>query len=995
MMSVRGSKILATLILLISASHAFAVKMDETTHDEIIKRLEMGISGMEKSEPERPAILLRLADLYADRGRLKAMNEMDQNCTTCKGAREDRKQAVALYNEALPKTAKDQQGPIILQIAHLYALNDEGKKSQDLYQSVLKAKKGVYASEVKAIANANVGEIYFRKGDFKTALKYLEAARRENLKTRAIVEYRIAWCQLNLGQSQKAINTLVRLLKDPNLLATQTTDGKTVDPTFVQDASNDLAKFLARSKVSVRDINLLKSLSPDKARKGNLYTLATESDRLGKKQEALVVWAAYVDEGDVQPQEKLEVQIRVARIFYDQGKQDVAANAYEKATELWRKNGCQGDKCDELKAKLRNLVTAWNKGQKDKPQPGLFRSYVAYTNTFPDDLEMMQWAAIVGKELGKHKEAADLFHKSALLAQAELAKKPNDKQLKSVLEGSLLGEIEMAEGSGDLKTRENAYNFYLQINPNGAEAFNVRYQRAQVYYKTNRFQEAFSEFHYLASQPGKDNRDLKIKSADLALDSLVALKDDQSLQVRSLEYARLFPERKDEYLKISRKASMNIVAAKLKNEKENDRTDYKASLATLEKVSMEGADDAEKIKFYKNKITVAQKALVLDAVNVACNQLLLVKSLSKQDHQWTMEQKVWVAELQLNFREAYKLSTEMDFPNLSKADRELRLALLAELAGQSAREHNLKYLKLSSNVRSSNLVRVSLIKDSSSPWRELDKQLSELKKTPDLLAGIALETYARQSDNKHAERLLHTTRIAQYPAGQTLSRHLELRDFHSFDHKIASHRIYGHSDMAMQKSIKERLKLLGQSERRAQQSIAKHDWTLQILALTELARENRRLYHDILQLPTPARLNAADKKKYAALLHAQSAPYLARAEKIEDELSRMWDSNSVQNLQATYMTSSAELQKLYRDEIKDLAQNAPANAKNRLQNLLNTPFRHPSQKDLMNARRDLQANPFDVSKAENLRQLEQQNNHPAMVAYLDERISQLKQGKSL
>jgi hypothetical protein len=95
------------------------------------------------------------------------------------------------------------------------------------------------------------------------------------------------------------------------------------------------------------------------------------------------------------------------------------------------------------------------------------------------------------------------------------------------------------------------------------------------------------------------------------------------------------------------------------------------------------------------------------------------------------------------------------------------------------------------------------------------------------------------------------------------------------------------------------------------------------------------------------------------------------------------------------MTASADMQKFYRDEIQPLAQIAPSGAKNRLQNLLNTPYRRPSQRDILVARRELQTNPFDISKAEHLRELESQGGRPAMVAYLDERISQLKKGKSL
>ncbi len=1005
MMTAFGNTFLV-LAIAMNASMAFAVKMDETTHDQVISRLEMGIESLEKGEPARTGVLLRLADLYADRARLKAMNEMEAGCTEkCPGSRADRDRSIKLYNEALPQVEKAQQGRTILQIAHAHALNDEGKKSTDLYNKILKAPKGVYTSEVKAIANSSLGEIAFRKADFKTALKHYEAARRENLKNRALAEYRISWCLLNLGQTQKATASLIKLLRDPEMLSTHTADGKSVDHSFVQDVSKDLAKFLARGKVGSREIALLRDLSPDDMRKSNLHTLGTETDRVGNKNASLVVWAAYVDEGDVKPIEKLEVQARVSKIFYDMNKLDLAANAYEKTMSLWAKHGCTGDAdlCGELKTRVKAMVTAWNKAQAKKPTNNLFRVYVAYTNTFTEDVEMTHWAAVVGRELDKHRDTATLFHRAAAGAHADLQQPADkrtsglsEKQLQNILEGSLLGEIEMAEASKDVKVREAAYNYYLSINSSGDKAFEVRYQRAQLLYSTNRFQHAFSEFHYLASQPGKDNRDLKIKSADLALDSLVALKDDQNLQVRSLEYARFFPERKAEYLKISRKATMNIVAGNLKNEKSVDKSDYKASLAALASVNMDGAEDAEKIKFYKNKIVIAQKALALETVTSTANILLGVKKLNAEDKEWALQQKVWVAELQLNFHEAYKITLKMELPALNKADRELRLALLADLAGENARKHHEAYLSHNPPIRAGNLVRITLIKNSGKPWNELDKHMAKLKLTPDLLAGISLEVFARNKDLAKADRLLKNTSIGKYPAGQTIARHLELRDFYAFDRKIRSHRIHGFSESAMQKTLKERLQLIATSDKNAQIAFRKHDWTLQILNLSQLARENRRMYQDIQSLPVPRRLSKEEKAKYTALIKQQSEPYLARAEKIESELGDIWsNSNSVQNVQTAFMTATPELQKLYRDEITPLAANAPNGAKNRLMNLLNTPYRRPSQKDILLARRDLQANPFNVSKAESLRALEAQNGRPAMVAYLDERITQLKKGKSL
>ena len=911
----------------------------------------------------------------------------------CDGARKDRVHAIALYDQVLPKAAKDKQGPIVLQLAHLHNLNEQSSKATALYQGILKSPKARYSSEVRGIAESSVAEIHFRKGEFKEALKHFENARREQIKNRALVEYRISYCQLNLGQDARAIATLVHLLKSPDILATQSTDGKNVDPAFVADASKDLARFLAHAKVGRRELDLLLSLSPEKERKANLYVLATETDRLGKKGEALIVWAAYVDEGDVQPNEKLEVQIRVAKIYYDLGKQDLASDAYAKALGLWKKNGCVGNDelCTELKARLRQMVTAMNKAQKHKPTRNLFRMYVAYAEVFTDDAEMLNWGAQVGVAVGEHKDTARLFHRAAQASSTALKTKPNDKVLSNIFESSLLGEIEQAEASKDARAREAAYDWYLTMNPNGPEAFNVRYQRAHLYAETNRTKEAYAEFNALALKPGKDHADQKVKAADLALDSLVAQKDDEALKARSQEYARLFPARRAEYLKISRKATMNIVAGDLKNEKRNGPSDYRASLVALNAVNLDGADDAEKIRFLKNKIVVAQKAADLGSVRASSESLLRVKSLSTEDREWALEQQVSVAELQLEFGEAYRLTKMMTTPKLSKAERELRLGLLAELAGKNARPHHEAFLRLSHDPRATNAVRVTLVKSSPAPWRELKAQLPSLKKSPELLAGLTLEVFAKHRDLKELERVFKLAPIERTAAGQTLSRQLALKDFAKFDREIREHKIRGYSDHAMQSSLKERLKLIAESGRLANEAVRRHDWTMQTLTLSVLARENRRLYHDILSLPVPARLKGPDRVQYQTLLKQQSDPYLATAEKIEQQLAQTWaDSGSITNMQNTFNAASSDLRGLYRNEIAQLTQIAPPSAKSRLQAVMNTPFERPSAREITAARQDLKAHPFDVSKAQALRDLEARNGQPAMTAYLDERITQSK-----
>src|SRR5690606_14944813 len=130
------------------------------------------------------------------------------------------------------------------------------------------------SSEVRAVALASLGEIEFQKGDFKKAKSYFEQAGRENLRNRALNEFRLACCQFNLGQFQTAVKTLSHLLQNPKILSTYSGSQDQIDSTFAQDISADLARFMARVSVDRRQIERLKELSPEPVRKNNLKVLA-------------------------------------------------------------------------------------------------------------------------------------------------------------------------------------------------------------------------------------------------------------------------------------------------------------------------------------------------------------------------------------------------------------------------------------------------------------------------------------------------------------------------------------------------------------------------------------------------------------------------------------------------------------------------------------------------------------------------------------------------
>jgi tetratricopeptide (TPR) repeat protein len=952
---------------------SFAAKMDQETHSIVIEKFELALESMDKTAPERTGLELRLADLYADRARLKGMTEAQKNCDNCDHSKEDREKSLGYYQAAFPKVKGADQGKLLVQMAHLNNLSGNEGKAEDIYKDVIKKGKKTFTSEVVGAAYFNLGEIHFRKGEFKSALANFDKAVNEDIPNRGFLEYRRSWCQLNLGKSEQATNGLIKILSTPAWSS---------DNSFKEDVSHDLAQFLAHDEVTNSEIALLKKLSPDKVRRQNLFTLGSEADRLGKKQSSLLVWAAYAAEGETQGAEKIEFQIRVAQAQYDIGRMNLALTAYETATNSWKTQGCnEQDKCPEIKLRLRNFVLTWNKSVKTKPTVELLRAYQAYINAVSDDAEMIQWAALVARDVKQYKDAVVLFRRSALIARG-------NKASAKILEGSLLGEIEMAEASKDLKLREDAYTFYLETNPNGDKAFEARFQRANVWYQQGKYTQAYSEFHFIATQPGNEHRESKIKSADLALDTLVILKDDKSLEVRANEYARLFPERQKEYYEISRKSSMNQVATSVEN-KNADTSTFKASLAKLKTINLAGASQEDRVKYWKNRLLIATQAKEIGEVIVAADGLLSVAK-ADSDINYALTQKEWASELELNFKQAYHLTQRLNSKAMSAADRDLRLAFLADLAGASSKQHYEDYLKHEKNLRSRNLTRVTLIKRSSHPWSEMKQHVSELKKTPDLLASVALDSFGRERRLDEVSRLLSTTSIARYPDGKMLARQVGFGEFDKFKNKIARHHLSTGSDKALQRSLKERLSLLKDAGREVAKQQRNHDWTMEILALNVVAKENRRLGQELMRLPVPRGLNKDQRRQYRLLLDQQANGYLETAATVEVQSREKWTSKTFDDIEKGFETATWEVQNVMKVELQILAQNAPESAKNRLYTLMKSRRERPSNRELIAAQNDLRQNPFDSSKIERLRQLENEAGQTTMVLYLDARLMELK-----
>jgi len=999
------AKLLALTILITGLASVAENKLDGDTDGLVIDRLERALEGLDQSDDSRTEVMIRLADLYAERARISEMNQIAKevgtkspvgNCDTCQEAKKDRKRAIELYTEVFEKGKSNDKGRILLQMAHLSQLNGDDKKAQMLFEKILSKQKN-YGEDLVAESHAGLGEILYRKQDFKKARNHFEkAVINQNVQKRGQLIYRLAWCHLNLGNLNFAKQNLEKLLRNPELLSYRSGDQSKIDNSFHEEVSRDYATFIARSEnVTESDINNVINLSPEASRTNNLYHLANELDRLGKKKASLMAWRV-ANSRQTDPNEKLEGYVKMAQVQYDLGNKPLAAEEISKAAQFWKDKGCKEDQnCEELQHKLRKLITDWDRASKKTPSADLLKAYASYLQIFTQDTEITYWAANLAKSLNKHQEAAELFRRSTLLAKKELESTEGAEErnkLSNIFEGSLLSEIESAELSKSNDLRLEAYRNYLKQNPKGQKAQEVRYQVVRVWYEKGDYKKAAEGFRELVNDFNFPHQ-LKPQAADLALDSLNILKDGEKIEKWALDFSNKVPSRKAEYIEISRKAALNKIAMSFSSKNAN-RDDLRAGLEKLNAIPMMGMKKSDKINYLKDKITIARRLKDIEQVRIAAVELKSLTPFRSPDNVFARQQLLWVAENALDFKSAYELAKVTEIPGRSAVEMQLQLGIYADLAGLDPVRHYDRYIRSTPNKSSARQVMASLIKRSKNPSATFRRFENELAGEPSLYAPLALEDYGRNGDLNLARRRLSRPDVKSTSEAFIVYRHAVLNDFNQTSKALMFHKLNKSSDRQLKKTLSERLKLIQSAEARAKNAIRSRDWTLQLVHLDFLASEYARLYREILSLPVPRGLNRQQKNQYQSLLKNQAEPYSIKAQQFEQKVTDLWNQGDMRdNLVRDFSRTKGPLRNIMSKEVQTLIRIAPAKFKSDLRQALNTRPEEVDDNQIKKALSDVKRDPFDASNLEHLKELEKRAGRHAMVAFLEAKVEQLKKGE--
>lgn len=1009
----------------VSAPNPAQNELAARTRSLLIDKLTQVYLNLAPADPSRAAITLRLADLHSERARMEAMKELSEGCTSCSAGMSDRVKALAYYHEILPKLKENEIGKVLAQVGHLYEMNGREQDAIETYNKIIQSNKSLAAL---AEAHLSLAEVFFKRRNYSQARLHFEAVlQNSESASKGLAAYRLAWCDFNEGRLEPAISGLERVLKNPALLTRNGSAGVVdVDRSFQEEVSRDLATFLARRPVQMADMQMVYDLSPESAKLNNAMFLAGETERLGQTAAAIQLWR-FCQEKQTRPQLRLEGAIHLAQLEMESRNQKAAIQDFDSALALWRTMGnCETDNCHEMKSRLRKFVLDWNRVEKKLPSAELLAAYREYLKVFPKEADMTIWAAQVAKDQKDFSAAIELFGEGAQLAQA------SGKTADS--ETALLGAIEAAELSADLKLQLPAYDLYLAESKDQKHTLEVRYQKAHLLYEKADYSPAVTALRDVATATGSIAEGavkLRKQAADLSLDGLVLLKDDARLEAWSKDYAKLFPQSASEFTAITRKSILNqaVAAARagsgeasvatnvIVNEPASGSTNKatieatteatrgaESAWTTLMRFDLTGASDEEKANFYKNKLVLAGKLNKFSEARDATEQMLRLPNIDVKDRQFALSRKAWLSEMVLDFDSALKATEKLSDSEITAGQKYLRLAMYADLASQDSRPYLSQYLSLkqapgqAEDTAKKVAVSAQLVRESKEPLKEWDRQKAIFSKNPKIVADLGLELFARSKNLEFIKKSLSTPGVTKTPAGETMIRVSFMNEYDALEAKIESNQLDSATQKKLTTTLKSRMALIEQSEKLATRAVESADWTSQLLALDLLAKQSARFYQEILALPVPKGLAGEDEQQYLMLLSQRAAPHQTRAKDVQAKVDEFWKNDlALKQMEDAMATSHGANRVILTREIQELSQIAPADRKAKMDtiaaNKVSAPV-VPSIQELEGARQAVRENPMSREKLEALLGVEKQMttlslNHAAMVSYLEGRLQTL------
>ncbi len=532
--------------------------------DKLKGLLSKNVGGETKAE-----MMLRLADLYFQEGRylyLKEMEAFDQQYEACfntdgcnpdglkpnnTASRKWQEKSIKLYEGILksyPRYARADQATFFLGSAY----KDLGMEEQaaDAFKKLVKLyPESAYLPD----AYVQIGEYYFEtKAEPFPALKaYLKASSYKDSDKYAYASYKLGWCYYNVGDYDKGIETMKRVV-DYSMNQEQNQSNIQLQ----DEALKDLVRFFADADQMEEAIAYFTQLGKKELIRATLKRLAAMFYEQGKFERSIDMYRRLILDSPSETDnpgyqvdiigcykkmgQREKVLEEINRLRADYGPQSAWAQANASDPEAVK------DAQDTIEAQLRKIAVEYHNTAREYEKSRhpetqtvyeLARSaYATYLDIFPTGEKVYDVRYAYGELLYKLKDYAGAFDQYMMVVDID----PKGKHSRFCAESAVFAAEEQVKLEGGSKVSMGAVKVtkdtppqeltaweqrfvdaclkYATLYPEDKKVKDMIYRSAFMLYQKYRFEEASKSFQAVIAMDPRSKE--AVLGANLILDAL-------------------------------------------------------------------------------------------------------------------------------------------------------------------------------------------------------------------------------------------------------------------------------------------------------------------------------------------------------------------------------------------------------------------------------------------------------------------------------------------
>lgn len=622
--------------IFISISSSFAVRLDKETHTALIQRLESVRADLGPRDVSFIPTTLRLADLLADRARLLDMESMEDKKSFSEAAKADRLKAIGLYESVEKQLTDTQRENALLQKSQLLQLVGNVSGSEVVLNQV--RRETPPTDNEYLVATEALADIEFARGNYlKSHQLYSELQR--SSKRSDFGDYRLAWCEINIGREGSAVQKMESLLSKKNL-----------ETGLRKEVSRDVVLFYSRTNFQDNMIAKVKRFSHAEDFESNLKLFAEELKRLGKRKEAALVLNEYLKTAD-----KSEMNATAKADLFESLVHTGQKQEANKVLAEIVGNRCKED-CADIQSTVQRTLRLWANEEAPKLSKEVVESFKTYARMRPLDQTAMLFGIKMAQDADMHQHALTLL--SAVIAETK------DK---NVLENALKAQVVSAEKTKNPAAKEMALRSYLERGQDANLKKDIQIELISAMIENKNWSSA----EQLALKVYEQTKDKEVGL--LVLDTYN--KSNQTEKERQFSLRMSDGNVDSPYYRNYKRLSLEMVQNKL-----NQNKTEKSDLILMTDIANKSKSSEEKFRALNDSFLVAAKLQDFAALKKIANEMVQVSSsLPPAKKLMALEKRMLVADLELDYATSLNIDRKMD---TSKSPAKIfRMALKARLAG--------------------------------------------------------------------------------------------------------------------------------------------------------------------------------------------------------------------------------------------------------------------------------------------------------------------------